>query len=549
MLRRDEQRGEARPRCHPSARRAAGSHQPSFTACRIPAATSATSRSPQRPSSACGRRAVAGRAAVVRLQHRAARAARTTARAAFQSAIAWPVGPPCRCTTSGGRGRRDRPVQQPVHGRAAATCHVTARGSTSGVASNPPTGPRAIDRRPGTVRREHDDLRRGHRAANARTAMPRALQSSPRCQPFDSSRAERVPGAPITSRPKPSSLRHHAISSPSGDHANERCARAPRRFGVFVRARAAPAARSRRRIRVHTTGQPSASLTNASVARRARSAAGRTPIASPPATIFARPCRRGPRCATRPTACRAGPTRATRAACRRATTPGPTRSRRSTRAAATPIPSSGTIATSHASSRSIASATSPRTDTAGANARPSRVSARTTPPSARDDDERGRRRPRRRARRRRPRRSRRRRRTSAVTTTGGPGPVGRGDDEVGPPVVSCRSRPGGRRRATTGDRRPNRERATIAGVITAANATERDATALTRSASSRPLGLPRPIQPAFGGLHPPSWFLHADAGPPTLPRPAIRFASRFSSTAAIRTAVARASTAATSPGS
>ena len=53
------------------------------------------------------------------------------------------------------------------------------------------------------------------------------------------------------------------------------------------------------------------------------------------------------------------------------------------------------------------------------------------------------------------------------------GRVGGGDDEVGPAVVRRRSRPGGCRRATTAASATEPERATIAGVITGANATER----------------------------------------------------------------------------
>ena len=118
-------------------------------------------------------------------------------------------------------------------------------------------------------------------------------------------------------------------------------------------------------------------------------------------------------------------------------------------------PSRGTTTTSHASSRSIESATSPRTDTAGASARPSRVKRPDDCPRRRDHDgpavatghdelvviD--------------PGVAARRRRTSAVTTTGGADAVGGSDDEIRLGRRGRRPRPSGSRWATSGDRRPN----------------------------------------------------------------------------------------------
>ncbi len=134
--------------------------------------------------------------------------------------------------------------------------------------------------------------------------MPRSLQSRPRCQPFDSSRAERRPGAPTTRRPKPSSLRHHASSLPSGDHVNDRCGdqagSACSRVSVNTGAASLPSVSA-----VHSTCQPLASRDVREVIT-----GGREPRLSRRHALAARddghwrsPRRdRGSRCATRPTA-------------------------------------------------------------------------------------------------------------------------------------------------------------------------------------------------------------------------------------------------------
>ena len=200
-----------------------GSPQPSFTAWRIPAATSATSRSPQRPASACVyARAVAGRAAVVRLQHRAAalheplHPRRSSRRAPGRSARR------ARCTTSGGRGRRDRPATTT---RARSRCrdfHVTARGSTRrrrfepadraarDRRADPNRSPRA--RRPAAASpRRSARTRCRARPSRGRGASPSTARAPSAC-PAHRSRAGR-------SRPRCGTTRARV---PSGDHAYER---------------------------------------------------------------------------------------------------------------------------------------------------------------------------------------------------------------------------------------------------------------------------------------------------------------------------------------
>ena len=116
----------------------------------------------------------------------------------------------------------------------------------------------------------------------------------------------------------------------------------------------------------------------------------------------------------------------------------------------------------------------------------------------------GRRRRRRRARRRTPRRSRRRSRCPRSRPPAARPSAGATTRSARPSCAAIQAR-----RAPVGDQRGSAtepERATIAGVITAANATERRETPASRAraALGRPPGLPP-------GLAPPSWALHACA--------------------------------------
>jgi hypothetical protein len=279
----------------------------------------------------------------------------------FQSASAWPVGPPCTCTTERQR-RRDASAgaRAAVHGRAPRLPHDRPRFDEPGRLE--PADRTARDRaRAEPFGREHDDLRRRHRArTHAHDAAVAPARS--RCHPRDSSRADLRPGAPITSRPKPDSLRHHASSSPvgrprertlPGDHAGSahscsvrRAARLPSPSTMATRRRA-----STRDAR-----------------RRARSAAGSTRPRDRPVRLLVADARRTAHDPRRvPRHVRQVPLLPRRARRRRATTRDPTRSRRA-RPAGASRPVEGHVATSHASSRSIAHATSPRAETAGASA-------------------------------------------------------------------------------------------------------------------------------------------------------------------------------------
>ena len=133
---------------------------------------------------------------------------------------------------------------------------------------------------------------------SGRTRSRAGPQSSPWCQPFDSSHAAAPPSAawPIdpatTRRPKPSSLRSMRERVAVGDHANERWPDPPRRLRVLRRLREHRPARARPRRRrtraTRSTSRPRRSRTRA-VARtrpgaRARIGVGRRRPASPPAT-------------------------------------------------------------------------------------------------------------------------------------------------------------------------------------------------------------------------------------------------------------------------
>ena len=145
---------------------------------------------------------------------------------------------------SGRRARARRSGARRVARRRAATAgrarsrspdfHVTGRGSTSAGALEP-ADRAARDRAPRrAVRREHDDLRRRHRArAHAHDAARRPSRGRG-ASPSTARAPTRVPGAPITSRPKPSSLRHHASCVAVGRPRERALARAPRRLGVLV---------------------------------------------------------------------------------------------------------------------------------------------------------------------------------------------------------------------------------------------------------------------------------------------------------------------------
>ena len=95
---------------------------------------------------------------------------------------------PARCRSPLCRSRHSRPCTV-----ALPDFHVTARGSTRPVASNPPTGPRAITRRPDPLAASTTTC--GGVTPPERThTMPPAPQSSPRCQPSRQLARRAVPG-------------------------------------------------------------------------------------------------------------------------------------------------------------------------------------------------------------------------------------------------------------------------------------------------------------------------------------------------------------------
>ncbi len=202
--------------------------------------------------------------------------------------------------------------------------------------------------------------------------MPPSPQSRPRCHPRDSSRADRRPGAAITSRPNPSSLRHHASSRPSGDHANDRCP-GPHAGSACSRCSArtdlafAPSASA-----TVSTGQPVASQMYASCEPSGENRGWPTATASPPNVLTApsslriaiRDASHG--MSGRSHSCHASVAPSGDHDASHAKSACDTRTGHSE-------PSSGTIATSSASARSSVNATSPRADTAGAAAWPSRL--------------------------------------------------------------------------------------------------------------------------------------------------------------------------------
>ena len=288
---------------------------------------------------------------------------------------------------------------------------------------------------------------------------------------LDNSRAERAAGradhqpAEAVFVPAPCEL-----ASPSGDHAIRTLARAPRRLGMLARSRVTGRALPPSRIGKsdHSTGQPSASLTNASRVRRARTAAD-PPIAVTAGHDRTRPVARRARMMRDPSHGMSGRSHSchtsARAVGRPLRVPGVVGVR--TRCGHAD-PSSGTIddvarvvaldrerhltrarhgggeRATVASERPLDAPSAPIT--AGRRPRPRRQLVVVDPAPAAADA-----------------------RTRQSRSTGGPDLSRAGDHEVGPAVVSCRSRPAGCRTATTGDRRPHAERATIAAVITGAS--------------------------------------------------------------------------------
>ena len=224
--------------------------------------------------------------------------------------------------------------------------------------------------------------------------------------------------------------------------------------------------------------------------------------------------RRARRCATRPTACRGDPTRATRAACRRATTPDPTRSRRATPAPATRCRRSARSRCR--TRRRVRARTRPRPGSTRRAPRPgrrTRAPARcrrrrattTSRPSARGDDELVVGRP---------------RIAAADADVGGHddrrrAPVGGGDDEIGAAVLgrdpgqpAARGRPpgvGDRTGAGNHRRRDHARNASPAGFLTVCP--------FARTVPVPPLGLLREFGFAILG---PSCL---EPAPPTSPRP------------------------------
>ena len=111
--------------------------------------------------------------------------------------------------------------------------HITGRGSTSPVRSKPPTGPRAIDRRAEPFAASTTTCA-GVTAPERTHTMPSSPHERSRCQPRDNSRADLRPGAPITSRPNPDSLRHHDELAAVGRPRERTLPRRPRRLRAFL---------------------------------------------------------------------------------------------------------------------------------------------------------------------------------------------------------------------------------------------------------------------------------------------------------------------------
>ena len=317
MLRRDEQRGEpARAPAHQrDARRVAPAFLHGVADARGDVGDVALAPPPGERLRV--RAPVAGRAAVVGLQHGPAPLRRTTARARSSRRVAWPVGPPCTWTSSGGlrgRGRR-RPPQQPVHGRAARLPRDRPRLDQRG---------RARTRRPARAR----SVRRPEPFAASTTTWPgvtapERTHTMPAVAPVEAAvptlrqltRRTCAPGARdhepaeavLVAAPRELRRRRATTRTTAGPDPTP----APRARA----ARAAPAARSPPSgSAVHTTGQPSASQTNASaiaVGREPRLADADRVAAGDDLRRAAVVAHDDPRRVPRHV--RAGPTRATRA--------------------------------------------------------------------------------------------------------------------------------------------------------------------------------------------------------------------------------------------
>ena len=380
---------------------------------------------------------------------------RATARAAFQSRAPGRSGRRARATSSGGGSRRSR--RAGTAGRARSRCrvfHVTARGSTSGVASNPPTGPRATARRPDPfaastttcggrhrARADADDavrvpvepavpaLRQLARRPRARRPRSRAGRSRPRCGTTRAA-CRRATTRTTAGRDPTPARRARASRASTG------CASPPSRIGGPHDRPAVGVGHERERGR--PSGEKRGWPTRDGVAagddlrrtgvvahddaRRVPRHVGQVPLVPGEPRAVGRPGR------------------------------DPTRSRRARRRCGHALPSSGTTAMSHASSRSIDERDLAARRDRGRERRGRRAcSVRTTPPVARRSTS------------SRPsppattssssvaqRVAARRRRVSAVTITGGADAVGGRDDEVDAAVEARRPRPGGSR---SGDQR------------------------------------------------------------------------------------------------
>ena len=155
--------------------------------------------------------------------------------------------------------------QQPVHGRAPRLPRdrASARPGPSPRSRRP--RPRAIDAPAGAVGREHDDLRRRDRArAHAGDAARRPSRARG-ANPCDSSRADRRPGRGDHEPAEAVFVAAPRELGAVGRPRERTLTRTPRGLGVLAALGEHGRAFARRRASAtHSTGQPSASETNAS---------------------------------------------------------------------------------------------------------------------------------------------------------------------------------------------------------------------------------------------------------------------------------------------
>ena len=215
--------------------------------------------------------------------------------------------------------------------------HVTTSGSTASV-SIPAGAPRATTRRC-AGRRVDDRHLRGRARAGPDRDDPGAAPVDAVVPSLRDVGDRAVEARPRTRRAKPSSLRHSAIASDAGDHANDRwpgphagsawscgstsSGRASGAVGVAELEHVhVPPTRLVGDVGEHAGVGREAGLTHRHV-RASGHDAGHRPRDGPRA-----------RCATRSTTSRRGPTRATRPSARRRRSQGPRRNRHATSAAA-----------------------------------------------------------------------------------------------------------------------------------------------------------------------------------------------------------------------